>query len=75
MMLKLMLGYLAKLWIKQERVVWVVWRLRSISWLAVLFVLFVALSVYLVLGCSCNLCYLAIGKLLIEKKKSYAGII
>jgi len=33
------------LWIKQERVVWVVWRLRSISWLTVLFVLFVTLSV------------------------------
>ena len=35
MMLKLMLGYLAKLWVKQERVVW---RLCSISWLVVLFV-------------------------------------
>ena len=42
MMLKLMLGYLAKVWVKQERVVW---RLRSISWLAVLFVLSVALAI------------------------------
>jgi len=69
MMLKLMLGYLAKLWVKQERVVR---RLRSIRWLAVLvcFVLFVALSVIRFLFVLISF-VLAFGKLIIKKKKRF----